>query len=77
MPRSNIAHELRVQSDHNPIILKIEGEGSGFEKRGFYYEIGWQGMEGYEEMVKRTWNRGADTNINLSNCSRFLQRWKK
>ncbi|CAN1168778.1 hypothetical protein LINPERHAP2_LOCUS28009 [Linum perenne] len=76
-PRSNVVHELRVQSDHSPIILREEGDGSWFGKRRFYYEVGWQDMEGYEEVVAATWERGNGTERNLGNCTKTLQQRKK
>ncbi|CAN1188574.1 hypothetical protein LINPERHAP2_LOCUS39416 [Linum perenne] len=38
--RARIVHELRVESDHCPIVLQTEHEGGRFGRRRFFYEKG-------------------------------------
>ncbi|CAN1191888.1 hypothetical protein LINPERHAP2_LOCUS41265 [Linum perenne] len=75
-PRSRICHELRYRSDHCPIVLQTEYESDRRGKRRFFYEKGWQMMDGYNEVVEATWVTGMSTEGNLGRCSQNLRRWK-
>ncbi|CAN1167615.1 hypothetical protein LINPERHAP2_LOCUS27329 [Linum perenne] len=76
-PRSYITHELRIESDHSPILMRLENDGNRTGRRRFYYEAGWQNMEGYTKAVGAAWERGNDTGRNLTKCSKMLRAWKR
>ncbi|CAN1797548.1 hypothetical protein LINPERHAP1_LOCUS21304 [Linum perenne] len=60
-PRTRVIHELRIQSDHCLVIMQTENEEKRFGKKMFKYETGWQALDGYEEVVETTWERGLST----------------
>ncbi|CAN0904136.1 hypothetical protein LINGRAHAP2_LOCUS22924, partial [Linum grandiflorum] len=67
----------RVQSDHCPVILFLEQNGSRQGRRRFYYEKGWQHVDGYHDVVGEEWIKGKNTNESLKLCSSKLTKWKK
>ncbi|CAN1758574.1 hypothetical protein LINPERHAP1_LOCUS6849 [Linum perenne] len=75
-PRSFIVNEVRIQSDHSPIVMLTEDDGERYGRRRFYYEQRWQNLEGYDDIVNGTWVPGVDTKENLKECAAKFRRWK-
>ncbi|XP_071685392.1 uncharacterized protein [Lolium perenne] len=61
-PLSHVEHIATEESDHMALIIRVTGLSGGghkFQPRGFMYEEMWSKHEGYENMVKESWERNC------------------
>ncbi|CAN0873079.1 hypothetical protein LINGRAHAP2_LOCUS10282 [Linum grandiflorum] len=77
-PKAFVSHLPMIQSDHCPIILRME-PALVYHRHRFMYENGWREAFrlGYDDVVQvGWWTPGVDTSSNLLNCARNLTSWK-
>ncbi|CAJ2644330.1 unnamed protein product [Trifolium pratense] len=67
----------RVQSDHHPIIVSLEGHATSSRNRPFRFEAAWNSHVDFKDFLNSNWEK--DTNIvqSLHNLTVQLKKWNK
>ncbi|CAJ2658994.1 unnamed protein product [Trifolium pratense] len=67
----------RVQSDHHPIIVSLEGHATSSRNRPFRFEAAWNSHVDFKDFLNSNWEK--DTNIvqSLHNLTIQLKKWNK
>ncbi|GAU39340.1 hypothetical protein TSUD_60910 [Trifolium subterraneum] len=67
----------RLQSDHHPIIIILDGETNMGRNRPFRYEAAWATHDNFRQLLQENWIRGRDLVDVLSNLTSNLKVWNK
>jgi len=67
----------RVQSDHHPIIVLIEGEATTNRNRPFRFEAAWTSHVEFNNFLNSKWDRDKDIVESLQNLTTDLKKWNK
>ncbi|KAI9124063.1 hypothetical protein K1719_005363 [Acacia pycnantha] len=63
-----------VDSDHHPIVVKLQVDYGRHRVRPFRYEVAWKLHEEFDEFIRSTWKGLEDLN-GISNLQKELLRW--
>ncbi|GAU46481.1 hypothetical protein TSUD_402360, partial [Trifolium subterraneum] len=63
----------RVQSDHHPIIVLLEGEPNVGKNRPFRFEAAWTTHDNFQQVLQENWTRERDLVFLLSNLTNNLK----
>ena len=68
-------------SDHRQFLIRFASEDEEYQRRRFYFDKRMADMEGFEDLVRRSWEGDgtpdARTATRIARCRREMARWKK
>jgi hypothetical protein len=67
----------RVQSDHHPIIVLLEGDPNVARNHPFRFEAAWTTHDNFQLLLQENWTRGRDFVLLLSNLTNNLKVWNR
>ncbi|KAK2356470.1 hypothetical protein QL285_093800 [Trifolium repens] len=67
----------RVQSDHHPIIVLLEGETATNRNRPFRFEAAWTSHDDFDNFMNSKWEKDKDTVQSLHDLTTHLKKWNK
>lgn len=83
-PQANLSHKIAATSDHNPILLELDGDppGTNPSSKQFRYEVMWEAHDGFQEEIHQHWQGPGATTVRglkakLDSLSKGLRRWDK
>ena len=80
-PRSNMHYGDMWASDHRHFLIRFASEDEEYQRRRFYFDKRMADMEGFEDLVRRSWEGDgtpdARTATRIARCRREMARWKK
>lgn len=65
----------RIQSDHHPLVIKLEAGTNRIGERPFRFEAAWLTHEGFKDVVGRHWRHDIKTWDALKALEGDLQEW--
>lgn len=68
---------LRVQSDHHPIIVLLEGETNTNRNRPFRFETTWTSHADFKNFLHSKWEKDKDIVQSLHMLTTHLKKWNK
>ncbi|XP_045791653.1 uncharacterized protein LOC123886374 [Trifolium pratense] len=67
----------RVQSDHHPIIVFLNGEATTNRNRPFRFEAAWTSHGDFNDFLHSKWEKDRDIVQSLHNLTTHLKKWNK
>ncbi|GKV02210.1 hypothetical protein SLEP1_g14669 [Rubroshorea leprosula] len=81
-PSTQVLHELRLGSDHCPLVLSTDAIPKPKGKR-FRYEMQWELQDGFTEVIQQGWHKVTSGSSlfqlakKLQSCKQTLKDWSK
>lgn len=78
-PDASVYHLTRIQSDHRPLLIKLQSFTLGpLSRRPFKFQAAWISNNEFSSFMLRAWDRNHTTLMEtLSNLSCRLRAWNR